>query len=94
MLGHTLTLEPDSWLAAQLDTTELLANTMHHQAVKDVAPGLRVVGRAPDGVIEALESTGPQFVVGVQCHPEHLWEAAEPRWLRLFEGFVAACRRG
>lgn len=94
VLGHTLAVEPDSWLAGHLDAGELMANTMHHQAVKDVAPGLRVVGRAPDGVIEAVEGTGEQFVVGVQCHPEHLWAQAEPRWLRFFEGFVARCREG
>lgn len=90
--GHDLQLEPDSWLAEHLDAGELMANTMHHQALKDVAPGLRVVGRAPDGIIEAVEGTGEGFIVGVQCHPEHLWKAAEPRWLRFFEGFVAACR--
>ncbi|NTU81047.1 MAG: gamma-glutamyl-gamma-aminobutyrate hydrolase family protein [Chloroflexales bacterium] len=90
--GHRLALEADSWLAGRLDADEVLANTMHHQAVKDVAPGLRVVGRAPDGVIEALEGTGDHFVVAVQCHPEHLWRQAEPRWLRFFEGFAVVCR--
>lgn len=94
VLGHAMTVEPDSWLAGHLDAGELLANTMHHQAVKDVAPGLRAVGHAPDGIIEAVEGTGEQFVVGVQCHPEHLWNKAEPRWLRFFEGFVARCREG
>jgi putative glutamine amidotransferase len=54
---------------------------------------MRVVGQAPDGVVEALEGTGEQLVVALQCHPEHLWSAAEPRWRRLFEGFVAACGR-
>jgi putative glutamine amidotransferase len=90
--GHELLLDPDSWLAQHLDADELTANTMHHQALKDVAPGLRVVGRAPDGIIEAVEGTGESFIVGVQCHPEHLWKEAEPRWRRFFEGFVAACR--
>jgi putative glutamine amidotransferase len=90
--GHQLRLAPDSWLAGQLDSVELLANTMHHQALKDVAPGLRVTGHAPDGLIEAVEGTGDSFVVGVQCHPEHLWRVAEPRWLRLFSGFAAVCR--
>jgi len=90
--GHSLMLEPDSWVAEHLAADDVLANTMHHQALREVAPGLRVVGRAPDGVIEAVEGTGAQFVVGVQCHPEHLWREAEPRWLRFFEGFVAACR--
>ncbi len=90
--GHPIELAPDSWLAGQLDAGTVLANTMHHQAVKDVAPGLRAVAWAPDGVVEAVEGEGDHFVVGVQCHPEHLWRTAEPRWLRVFEGFVAACR--
>ncbi len=89
--GHPLQLSADSWLARQLGAAELLVNTMHHQALKAVAPGLRVVGYAPDGVIEAVEGTEAGFVVGVQCHPEHLWRRADPRWLRCFEGFVSTC---
>ncbi len=90
--GHRIRLTTDSWLAQQLACTELLANSMHHQALKAVAPGLRVTGLAPDGVIEAVEGEGDHFVVGVQCHPEHLWRSAEPRWRRLFDSFVAICR--
>lgn len=90
--GHQLRLTPDSWLAQQLACTELIANSMHHQALKAVAPGLRVTGLAPDGVIEAVEGEDDHFVVGVQCHPEHLWRSAEPRWQQLFDSFVAICR--
>lgn len=90
--GHDIELEADSWIAGHVDARELMANTMHHQALKEVAPGLRVVGRAPDGVIEAVEGQGEQFVVGVQCHPEHLWSRAEPRWAAFFEAFVERCR--
>jgi len=91
VLTHYISLEPDSWLAERLSGDQVMANTMHHQAVKAVAPGLRVVGHAPDGVIEALEGVGEQFVVAVQCHPEHLWASAETRWQRVFAGFIAAC---
>ena len=45
-------------------------NSFHHQAVDQVGDGLRVVGRAPDGTIEAIEGDG--FVVGVQWHAETL----------------------
>nr|WP_044200416.1 gamma-glutamyl-gamma-aminobutyrate hydrolase family protein [Oscillochloris trichoides] len=93
ILTHSISLNPESWLARHLGVEEVMGNTMHHQAVKDVAPGLRVVGHAHDGVIEAVEGTGEQFVVAVQCHPEHLWANAEPRWQQVFAGFVAACRR-
>jgi putative glutamine amidotransferase len=91
-LAHTLTLDADSWLAAQLDSDELIINSLHHQALREVAQALRVVGHAPDGVIEAVEGIGAGFVVGVQCHPEELWEQADQRWTRLFTGFVQVSR--
>jgi putative glutamine amidotransferase len=92
-LAHSIALEPGSWLAARLGTDALPGNTFHHQALRDIAPGLHVTGRAPDGVVEAVEGTGPGFVIGVQCHPEDLWEHADPRWARLFAGFVEAARQ-
>ncbi|MGQ9550148.1 MAG: gamma-glutamyl-gamma-aminobutyrate hydrolase family protein [Roseiflexus sp.] len=88
-LAHTLELDSASWLAEHLGTTTIEVNTLHHQALRDVAPGLRVVGYAPDRIIEAVESTGDAFIVGVQCHPEELWQSAEKRWARLFTDFVA-----
>jgi putative glutamine amidotransferase len=92
-LAHSLILDQGSWLAARLGTDALPVNTFHHQALRDIAPGLRVIGRAPDGVVEAVEGTGPGFVIGVQCHPEGLWESADTRWARLFAGFVDAARQ-
>src|SRR4051812_48059050 len=52
-LDHGLALAEDSRLAELLGAAELEINSLHHQAVKDIGRGLRVVGRAPDGVIEA-----------------------------------------
>jgi putative glutamine amidotransferase len=92
-IAHTIALEPASWLAAQLGAAELPVNTFHHQALRDVAPGLRVTGRAPDGVIEAVEATRANFVVGVQCHPEELWQQADPRWARVFAAFAGVARQ-
>jgi putative glutamine amidotransferase len=89
LMPHTITIESDSWLAEQLGTTAIPVNTFHHQALKQLGEGLRVVATATDGIIEAVEGTGNHFVMGVQCHPEDLWNAAEPRWLGLFRGFVA-----
>ncbi len=91
LLSHRIALEPTSWLAKRLSGNTVMGNTMHHQAVKDLAPGMRAVGHAPDGVIEAMEGTGDQLVVAVQCHPEYLWATTEPRWLHVFEGFIVAC---
>lgn len=87
-LSHSITLEPDSWLAETLGIGELAVNSLHHQAIRDLAPGLRVVAHAPDGVIEAVEGTGAGFVVAVQSHPELIWQDTDPRWARLFHAFV------
>ena len=61
-------------------------NSFHHQAVDKVGDGLEVVGRAPDGTIEAIE--GPGFIVGVQWHAETLHAH-----LPLFEALVSAAAR-
>lgn len=66
---HDVRLEPGSELA-QLAQTELLGvNTFHHQAVKDLAPGLRPVAWAADDLIEAYERQDG-WVLGIQWHPE------------------------
>lgn len=89
--AHELQLAPDSRLATALGVTRLTTNSLHHQALKDLAPGLRPVAWAPDGVVEAVELTGPQFVLGVQGHPEALQAQADERWQGLFRAFVACC---
>jgi putative glutamine amidotransferase len=91
-LAHLMTLDAGSWLAEQLGAQEIVINTLHHQALRDVAPELRVVAHAPDSVIEAVEGKGTGFVVGVQCHPEELWERTDRRWARLFDAFVQVSR--
>lgn len=46
-------------------------NSIHHQAIRDLAPGFVVEARCPaDGVIEAIRRSGPEYVAGVQWHPE------------------------
>jgi putative glutamine amidotransferase len=92
LLAHDLHLEPDSQLAELLGTTSLMTNSLHHQAVKDVGAGLRAVGHAPDGLIEALEGTNGSFVLGVQCHPEVLRAVVEPRWQTIFGALIRSVR--
>jgi putative glutamine amidotransferase len=67
-------------------------NSFHHQAARALAPSLTAVAHSPDGVIEAVELPGRDFVVGVQWHPEHLVEEYESH-RRLFEGLIEAARR-
>ena len=87
--GHEVELEPGSALARLLGETRVLTNSMHHQALRDAAPDFRIVGRTPDGVVEAVEPTfeHPFFVV-VQWHPEELLD--DDASARLFGGLIAA----
>lgn len=87
---HAITLEPSSRLATLLGTTGTTVNTLHHQSLKTLADELIVVGQAPDGIVEAVEGTGDDFVLGVQCHPEELWQDVDPRWRNVFGELVVA----
>lgn len=59
---------------------ELLVNSRHHQAIKDLAPGLVPVAEAPDGLVEAVRLEDAEWwVAGVQWHPENLTAMAEQR---------------
>ena len=63
-------------------------NSRHHQAVRQLAPGLIVSATAPDGVIEAIEDPAAAFCLGVQWHPENFFRTGEFR--PLFEGLLEA----
>jgi putative glutamine amidotransferase len=86
--AHSVQIEEDSLLASCFDTAIVEVNSRHHQAMLEVGPGLQVVGRAPDGVIEAVQAPSLPFVLGVQWHPENMQSQAGMR--ALFEHFVAA----
>jgi putative glutamine amidotransferase len=92
-LAHEIWIDKDTLLAQLMndrlngvDTCDV--NSRHHQALKQVAAGLRVSATAPDGVIEAIEDPSAKFCLGVQWHPENFWRTGEFR--ALFEGFVEA----
>jgi putative glutamine amidotransferase len=70
ILAHAVDIDPDSELG-RVASTPLMVNSLHHQAVRDLAPGLRATAYSPDGIIEALESADG-LVVAVQSHPEEL----------------------
>ncbi len=92
--GHPVTLAAGTWLADIYGAGAMLVNSVHHQAIRELAPGLRFAAHAPDGVVEAVERIDDeQFVVGVQWHPE--WQstvAAPPRASgdALFAAYVTA----
>ncbi len=90
---RTVTLDPSSRLAAVMGTATPACSCHHHQAVDRVGAGLQVVGRAADGIVEALECTEPSagFVLAVQWHPEDT-AADDPAQQHLFDALVEAGR--
>jgi putative glutamine amidotransferase len=90
-LAHEAVLAGGSRLEAAFGAPSIQVNSMHHQAVKVLAPALHATAHAPDGVIEGVESGTGHFLVGVQWHPE-MFEPGDPRTQRLFRSFVEAAR--
>jgi putative glutamine amidotransferase len=86
---HPIEIEPGTHLA-ELPGDRPAVNSLHHQAVADPGAGLRVSARAPDGVIEAIESADGSFVVGVQWHPEKLGGAFTRAFFSAFVGAANA----
>ena len=91
-LSHAVKIAPKSLLHRIVKAKTLRVNSSHHQSVKVVAPALTATAVAPDGVIEAIESSSQRFLLGIQWHPEFLFDRYE-RHRRLFEAFLAAARR-
>jgi putative glutamine amidotransferase len=94
--AHGIALDAGCELASIIGTTNFVATSWHHQSIRDIAPGLRGVARAPDGVIEAVESPKHRWFLAVQWHPE-LTAAVDAAQQRIFDRFVAAAagaRRG
>ena len=89
-LAHAVSIQPQSRLAGILGGESAQVNSMHHQGLLVVAPALRRVAYAPDGLVEAVEMPGHPFGMAVQWHPECLQEHAAQR--ALFQAFIQASR--
>jgi putative glutamine amidotransferase len=86
--SHEISIEPGSLIAKAVGAEHVTVNSFHHQSVKRVADGMRVAARAPDGIIEGLESTGDWWVMAVQWHPEEMTDSPEPWDRGLFKAFA------
>jgi putative glutamine amidotransferase len=89
LVVHEVSIQANTLLAEALGVKKVGTNSLHHQALDKVAPGLVVSARANDGVIEGVEMPSKRFVLGVQWHPECMPES--PVMQHLFEAFIAAC---
>lgn len=90
--SHFVSVKENTRLHEIVKEKQLVVNSYHHQAVKDVADNFIVSGTAPDGIIEAIESTEHPFAIGVQWHPEHMLDNDQPS-VALFDAFIEACTK-
>lgn len=87
---HSAELVNGSPLHTLLKTDRIPVNSIHHQCVKDLAPGFEVMATAPDGVVEAIWHPGFKYVRAVQWHPERLLDVT-PESLMIFREFAEIC---
>jgi putative glutamine amidotransferase len=89
--SHTIDIVPDSQMHRIIGATTARVNSFHHQAIRDVPEGFVATAHAKDSVIEAIESRTHRFALGVEYHPELMWER-HPEALNLFVAFIKACQ--
>jgi putative glutamine amidotransferase len=90
---HEVRIEPGSRLARAVGATLITVNSLHHQAVARLAPGLKATGHSPDGIVEGVETEGDWWAMGVQWHPEEMHGAEEPWDRGLFRAFAEAVQQ-
>ncbi len=86
---HKVTIVRDSPLYDCLKAEEISVNSYHHQAIKDLAPGLSVMAVSPDGLTEAICMPEHRFLWAVQWHPEFSYKT-DSNSQKIFNVFVKA----
>ncbi len=87
--SHPVSILPDTLLRSITHEADFEISSHHHQGVDRLGDGLVVSASAPDGVVEAIETTNGAFCLGVQWHPE---ERLDPEGIALIRAFVQAAR--
>ena len=90
-ITHAIQIAPGSLLRRIAGKARMDVNSSHHQSVKKVAPNLVQTAVSLDDVIEAIEAPARAFILGVQWHPEFLYDR-DPIQRRLFSALVRAAR--
>lgn len=85
---HLARISKTSLLHRILLQDSCMVNSFHHQAIKQLAPGLKISAMAEDGVVEGVESSPAQNIVAVQFHPECLIMKEQQPMIRIFQNLV------
>lgn len=89
MIAHSVKIDTNSRLAGILKQTQPMVNSLHHQAIDKLAPGVLATAYSPDGIVEAVEVADRRFALTVQWHPEDLIDDSQSM-RDLFRAFVEA----
>ena len=87
---HRVIISKSSRLYQILGVESLYVNSFHHEAVRRVAPKFKDVAWAIDNVIEAIEYDDDKFILGIQWHPEMMYDIYSKK---IFKAFVEAARK-
>lgn len=89
---HDIKIQSDSLLNQITGESVAEVNSRHHQSLKVIGEGFTVTAQSADGIIEAIEDESKRFMLGVQYHPERMFQTAESREHRrkLFKAFIEA----
>lgn len=74
---HLVDITPGSPLSDILGKKDIEVNSIHHQAIHDVAPDLKVMATTEQGLVEGLYLPGKKYVLGIQWHPEYMYKTDE-----------------
>jgi len=81
--------DKNSFFYQVMNEDSVYVNSMHHQAIKDLAPIFKSVAKSRDGIVEVVEAkNSEQFIFGAQFHPEIMGSRYGGKMLELFKGFV------
>lgn len=89
--SHSIKLDENSLLFSLLKKSKVNVNSFHRQSIKNPPKDFNIVAKAPDGVVEAIESK-KNFVVGIQFHPEKLLKKNK-LFLNLFKKLVFEAKK-
>ncbi|MEJ8777540.1 gamma-glutamyl-gamma-aminobutyrate hydrolase family protein [Pseudogracilibacillus sp. ICA-222130] len=88
--SHFITIKEGTILYEVMQKKRMKVNSFHHQANRQVKQPMIVSATASDGIKEAIESTAHTFVVGVQWHPEYLYDT-DIGTRTLYKTFIKKC---
>lgn len=87
---HTVKIHKETKLYQILKEEKIRVNSRHHQAVKKLGKDFIISGESEDGIIEAIENTNLKFCIGIQWHPEDMFEKDHYSQI-LFKAFIKSC---